>query len=69
MYKPIAKALKRAINKKRPVAIKNKPKPVTKPKTACQYCGNLYVTGIGIKIHEGKCKKKVQSTSSTTTTK
>ena len=66
IYKPIAKALKRAKNKKRPVAIKNKPTPVTKPKTACQFCGNLYVTGSGIKIHEGKCKKKVQSSSSST---
>ena len=69
MYKPIAKKLRRAKNKKRPVAIKNKPRPVSKPKTACQYCGNLYVTGSGIKIHEGKCKKKVQSSSTAATTK
>ena len=69
VYKPIARTLKRARNKKRPAAInKNTPRPVTKTKTTCQYCKNAYVTGRGIKIHEGKCKKKVQSLPAATTT-
>ena len=69
VYKPIARTLKRARNKKRPAAINNNsPRPVTKTKTTCQYCKNAYVTGRGIKIHEGKCKKKVQSLPAATTT-